>query len=816
MAKLTAFERWKILHTAAETMAARVEELGALISKEEGKILAEGRAEALRAVDTIMESAEEAKRVHGETVALDGAAHGRSKFGVTIRVPCGVVVAISPFNFPLNLVCHKVGPAIAGGNAVVLKPATDTPLSALRLTEILLEAGLPPEGLNTLTGAGGEIGDRLVADRRVRKITFTGSRDIGERICKTAGIKRVTMELGSNSPVVVMPDADLDKVAAAVAATGYANAGQVCISTQRVLTAGKVYGNFLDALRPKVAALKVGNQLDPAVHVGPMIREKEAIRVEEWVRDAVASGARLVTGGRRQGALYEPTIVADVKPEMRISCDELFGPAVAVTPFNDLDEAIALANDTNYGLAAGIFTENLEWAVRFAREVSPVEVMDAILDRIERINPKLNAFVTLTDEAARREAKAAERALTRRRTVLGPLHGVPFSVKDLVVTKGVRTTFGTPLYRDNVPTEDAPMVERMKRAGAILLGKTNTPTFGWLGATHNLVFGPTRNPWDLERTPGGSSGGASAAAAAGLGPLHIGTDGGGSIRIPASFTGIFGLKASYGRIPAYPPSGAWSLSHIGPMTRTVADAAMMMNVCAGPDERDQYSLPAPRVDYAKALRGSVKGLRVAYSDDLGGADAVDPEVRAVSAKAALAFRELGCRVETVDPRWPSPRDCWEQTFCGGIATRMAPYVDRREEIEPGLYRIIEATLRNPPTRYVQAWFDRLAWWQHPREFFETYDLLLTPTIACPPFPIGLDNPTEIAGKRVEPYAWIPFTYPFNLTGQPAASVPCGFTNEGLPIGLQIVGRRFDDAGVLGAAAAFERARPWADRRPPID
>ena len=369
MARLTSFERWKILHTAAEKMAACVEELGTLISKEEGKILAEGRAEALRAVDTMMESAEEAKRVHGETVALDGAAHGRGKFGVTIRVPCGVVVAISPFNFPLNLVCHKVGPAIAGGNAVVLKPATDTPLSALRLTEILLEAGLPPEGLNTLTGSGGEIGDLLVADRRVRKITFTGSRDVGERICKTAGIKRVTMELGSNSPVVVMPDAELDKVATAVAATGYANAGQVCISTQRVLTAGKVYGDFLDALRPKVAALKVGNQLDPAVQVGPMIREKEAIRVDEWVRDAVASGARLVTGGRRQGALYEPTIVADVKPEMRISCDELFGPAVAVTPFNDIDEAIALANDSNYGLAAGIFTENLEWAWKFAREV---------------------------------------------------------------------------------------------------------------------------------------------------------------------------------------------------------------------------------------------------------------------------------------------------------------------------------------------------------------------------------------------------------------------------------------------------------------
>ncbi|PYN57905.1 MAG: aldehyde dehydrogenase [Candidatus Rokuibacteriota bacterium] len=369
MAKLTSYERWKILHRAAELLAARVEELGTLISKEEGKILAEGRSEALRAVDTIMESAEEAKRVHGETVALDAASHGKGKFGVTIRVPCGVVVAISPFNFPLNLVCHKVGPAIAGGNAVIVKPATDTPLSAIRLTEILLEAGLPPEGINTLTGSGGDIGDALVADRRVRKITFTGSRDVGEHICKTAGIKRVTMELGSNAPVIVMPDADLDRVAAAVASTGYANAGQVCISTQRVLTASRVYDDFLSALRPKVSALKVGNQLDASVQIGPMIREKEAVRVDEWVREAVASGARVVTGGTRQGAMYAPTIVADVKPDMRISCDELFGPAVAVSPFTDIDEAIALANDTNYGLAAGIFTENLEWAWKFAREV---------------------------------------------------------------------------------------------------------------------------------------------------------------------------------------------------------------------------------------------------------------------------------------------------------------------------------------------------------------------------------------------------------------------------------------------------------------
>ncbi len=369
MARLSGYERYKILMKAAELMARRQEDLGQTISKEEGKIIAEGRLEANRAIETITGSAEEAKRLHGETVPLDGAPGGAGKFGVTIRVPCGIVVAISPFNFPLNLVCHKVGPAIAGGNAVIVKPATDTPLSALKLTEILLEAGLPAEGINTLTGSGGDIGDTLVADRRVRKITFTGSRDVGEHICRAAGIKRVTMELGSNAPLVVMPDANLERVASAVAATGYANAGQVCISTQRVLAAGKVYGDFLDALTPKVAALKTGDQLDETVKVGPMVREKEAVRVDEWVKEAVSSGARLVTGGRRQGAIYEPTVVADVKPEMRISFDELFGPAVAVTPFDDIDQAIALANDTNYGLAAGIFTENLEWAMKFAREV---------------------------------------------------------------------------------------------------------------------------------------------------------------------------------------------------------------------------------------------------------------------------------------------------------------------------------------------------------------------------------------------------------------------------------------------------------------
>jgi aspartyl-tRNA(Asn)/glutamyl-tRNA(Gln) amidotransferase subunit A len=449
------------------------------------------------------------------------------------------------------------------------------------------------------------------------------------------------------------------------------------------------------------------------------------------------------------------------------------------------------------------------------KKLSPVEVTRAVLDRIERVNPRLNAYVTLTVDQALRDARAAERAVGKKGARLGPLHGVPFSTKDLVITKGVRTTFGTRFFADNVPTEDAPMVARMKAAGGIQLGKTNTPTFGWIGATHNLVFGVTRNPWNTDRTPGGSSGGASAAVAAGLGPLAIGTDGGGSIRIPASFAGIFGHKASYGRIPVYPPSGAWSLSHIGPMTRTVEDAALMMNACAGPDERDQYSLPADGTDYVKALKGSLKGLRVGWSPDLGFARVVDPEVEATCAKAARRFRDLGAKVDEARLPWPSPKAAWEAVFCGGIATRMAPYLDRPQDIDPGLLPIIQDAVKWPASRYVQAWFDRLTWYDHVRRYFDTHDLLLTPTIATPPFKVGLDNPADIAGRPVEAYDWIPFTYPFNLTGNPAASVPCGFTKDGLPIGLQIVGRRFDDVTVLRAAAGFEKLAPWADRKPAI-
>lgn len=369
MRQLTGYQRAQILRKAADMLTARGEEFARTITLEEGKILAEARVEVGRAAEILYLSAEEAKRLTGEVVPLDGAPGVSKQFGFTIRVPCGVVVGISPFNFPLHLVTHKVGPALAAGNSIILKPATDTPLSALKLVEVLLEAGVPAEGIQCLTGSGSEIGEMLCADRRVRKITFTGSRDVGERICKVAGLKRVTMELGSNSPVIIMPDADLEKVAAAVAATGYSNAGQVCISAQRVISLKPVYHDFLDLLRSKVAAITTGNPLDENVKMGPMVREADAKRVEEWVREAVEGGARLVIGGERRGAVFAPTILADVKPEMKVSRLELFGPAVAVTPAESIDHAIALANDTNYGLSAGVFTQNIDWAMRFAREV---------------------------------------------------------------------------------------------------------------------------------------------------------------------------------------------------------------------------------------------------------------------------------------------------------------------------------------------------------------------------------------------------------------------------------------------------------------
>jgi len=369
MAAMPARERCAILRKAAVLLREREEEVGTLISTEEGKILAEGKLEVTRAAETIDVSADEARRITGEVLPLDAAPGGAGKFGFTLRVPVGIVAAITPFNFPLNLVAHKVGPAIAAGNAVLIKPATDTPLSALKLVEILLEAGLPPQAIACVTGPGGSIGAAICAEDRIRKISFTGSAEVGKAICAAAGLKRVTMELGSNSPLIVLDDADLEKVATATVATGFANAGQVCISCQRVIATGGIHDDLLEALEPRVSALSAGDQLNESTNVGPLVREGDAARVADWVSDAAGSGARLLCGGERNGAVVQPALLADVRPDMRLSCDELFGPAVGVTRAANIDEAIALANDTNYGLSAGIFTENLDAALRFAHEV---------------------------------------------------------------------------------------------------------------------------------------------------------------------------------------------------------------------------------------------------------------------------------------------------------------------------------------------------------------------------------------------------------------------------------------------------------------
>ncbi|QDU37089.1 Succinate-semialdehyde dehydrogenase [NADP(+)] GabD [Maioricimonas rarisocia] len=369
MRQMPAFERARILERAADLVQERVEDLARTISMEEGKVLAEARVEAQRGGEVLAVSAEEAKRVAGEMIPLDAAENGAGKMGFTLRIPCGVVAAITPFNFPLNLVTHKVGPAIAGGNAVIVKPATDTPLSALKLTEILLEAGMPESAIACITGSGGELGKAICEDDRVRKISFTGSYEVGDAICRIAGMKKVTMELGSNSPVIIMDDADLDKAAQAVCAAGYSNAGQVCISAQRILTSSKVGGDFLDALRPKVEALTLGDQLADDSKMGPMVRERDAERVEEWINEAVAAGAQLVTGGKRERSLYQPTILDKVDPDMRVSREELFGPAVAVSRFDNIEDAIRMANDTTFGLSAGVFTQDLDRAMRFAREV---------------------------------------------------------------------------------------------------------------------------------------------------------------------------------------------------------------------------------------------------------------------------------------------------------------------------------------------------------------------------------------------------------------------------------------------------------------
>jgi aspartyl-tRNA(Asn)/glutamyl-tRNA(Gln) amidotransferase subunit A len=450
-----------------------------------------------------------------------------------------------------------------------------------------------------------------------------------------------------------------------------------------------------------------------------------------------------------------------------------------------------------------------------ARKLSPVELTRAVLDRIARVNPALNAFCTLTADASLAAAREAEDGVMKGRA-LGPLHGVPFTVKDLHVTKGIRTMSGSHIFAERVPDVDAPFVRRLREAGGILLGKTTTPEFGWKAIGDSPLTGITRNPWSPAMTTGGSSAGAGAAAAAGLGPLHQGSDGAGSIRIPSGFCGIYGLKPTYGRVPTWPVSNSDYTSHVGPMTRTVADAALMLSVMAGPDPWDRTSLDGAPADYPAALRAGIEGLRVAWSPDLGGLR-VDPEVASVVQAAARVFEDLGCVVEQVAPGFGDTHDLIRCMWSAHEAGNYARYLPRwRDRMDPGLVACIEDGLAYSVTDYIEARGRKLAFWDSVRPLFEQYALLLTPTTSVTALHVGRLNPADWPQHAWDWLGWASFSYPFNFTGQPAATVPAGFTSAGLPVGLQIVGRLHADLTVLQASAAFEAARPWAARRPPLD
>ena len=438
------------------------------------------------------------------------------------------------------------------------------------------------------------------------------------------------------------------------------------------------------------------------------------------------------------------------------------------------------------------------------RTLSPVEVTKAVLDRIEKLNPKLNAFCLVSDKALD-DAKASEKRWMTGQPK-GLLDGVPVSIKDLVLTRGWPTLRGSKTVDAKGPwNDDAPAVARLREHGAVLLGKTTTPEFGWKGVTDSPLTGVTRNPWNPAKTPGGSSGGAVAAVAAGMGPLAVGTDGGGSIRIPCSFTGLFGIKASFGRVPAWPLSPYGTVAHIGPMSRTVRDTALLMNVIAQPDARDWFALPADRRDYLEGLDGGVRGWRIAYSANLGYAD-VDPEVAALVRQAAMRFVDLGAQVEDVDPDVAGADEIFRRHWYSGAAYLVRNFTPEQKQVmDPGLVDVAEQGAQIAMLELMDAVQKRGALGIRMNQFHERYDLLLTPTLPLAAFEAGREVADVMKEKRWT--EWTPFSYPFNLTQQPAASIPCGLTSAGLPVGLHIVGPRYDDARVLRAARAFESMQP---------
>jgi aspartyl-tRNA(Asn)/glutamyl-tRNA(Gln) amidotransferase subunit A len=437
------------------------------------------------------------------------------------------------------------------------------------------------------------------------------------------------------------------------------------------------------------------------------------------------------------------------------------------------------------------------------KSLSPVEVTRSALERIQKLDSKLNAFCFLDDDAAMASARASE-ARWMRSAPIGFVDGVTATIKDVVLTKGWPTRKGSRLISADGPwNEDSPATARLREHGAVILGKTTTPEFGWKAIGDSPLTGITRNPWSLDHTSGGSSAGAAAALAAGMGALAVGSDGGGSIRIPASFCGVAGIKPTLGRVPYYPPSAMGILGHCGPMARTSEDVALLLTVLSGSDPRDPYSLPPVTGDFREGIHAGVKGLRMALSTTLGYAS-IDPGVRSLVIDAAHRMEALGAVIEEVDPGFQSPRDMFDILWKSGAANVIAGFQpDGLELLDPGFLDAAREGARFSAVDYVNADFVRTQLGKHMAEFHQRFDLLLTPTVGKPALPVGT-NLSDPAKER-DWIDWAPFSYPFNMTRQPAATIPCGLTQTGLPVGLQIVGPLYSEALVLRAATTFEEA-----------
>lgn len=465
------------------------------------------------------------------------------------------------------------------------------------------------------------------------------------------------------------------------------------------------------------------------------------------------------------------------------------------------------------------FTSAVELAHAIAtRQASPLEIMRQCLDRQLALEPVLNCFVTAMPESALEDARRAERAVMDG-TPLGPLHGVPISVKDLIAVGGTRQTFGSRTLVDNIASSDAPSVERIKAAGACIIGKTTTTEFGCKGGGPSPLTGITRNPWDTDKTPGGSSLGAASSVAAGISPFALGTDGGGSVRLPCSFSGLFGIKAQFGRVPVFPVSATPTLAHVGPLARTVRDAALLLGVISGHDRRDPFGLTEAVPDFLGACDRPVEGMRIAWSPTLG-YGRPEPEVIAACEAAVKVLEGLGCEiadwdgaagVTSDDITRLDPIDLWMAEFYAGVGTRLKNAMrDSRDLLDPAVARMLDPALDQPLEDYYAKVFRRYEFRERMRARFESIDLLLTPTTPCTAFPADADAPQWSTENII---SWMSYTYPFNLTGQPAASVPVGFSKAGLPIGLQMVAKINCETDIFRAAAAYEKARPWAAKLP---